>query len=399
MLHPVMFPPTDAGMLKALARWRRDMHRLPDLSGDEGVTAARVVSMLTPTSPDRLLQGLGGHGVAALYDSDRPGPRVLLRCELDGLPITETSAVTHRSAVPGKAHLCGHDGHMAILMGMAQRLGGHRPPKGSVVLMFQPAEEDGSGAAKVAADPAFAGLAPDWAFAIHNMPGMPLGHVGLVAGPVACASQGMRIVLSGRTAHASQPEAGISPAGAVADLIPALQALGSPGGGTDDPNFALVTLTHARIGQPAFGIAPGEAEVFATLRALTDARMAALVADARGMVSRIADTHGLRLEMRCCDDFASCRNDPEAVTVVGSALDRIGVPWGPHGLPMRPSEDFGGFATGPGRPKLALMMLGAGIDRPGLHNPDYDFPDVLIGPCMAILTAVLAELLGDRGAG
>lgn len=376
-----------------LTDWRHELHRTPELSGEEAETARRVEAVLRATGPDRIVTGLGGHGVAALYESAAPGPRVLLRCELDALPIEELSEAPHRSTVPGKGHLCGHDGHMAMLAATARLLGRTRPARGSVVLMFQPAEEDGSGAARVVADPAFADLQPDFAFAIHNMPGMPLGHVALAEGPSACASRGMRLRLTGRTAHASQPETGISPMQALADLMPALTAL-SQGTPLDDPDFALATVTHARMGEPAFGIAPGEAELFVTLRSLTDARMDRLVTEAENLVQKAAETARLQAEIAYDDIFVTTTSDAEAVDIATRALDRLALPHGRAPLPMRASEDFGRFGADAA---LAFLLLGAG-DRPALHNPDYDFPDDLIPTGAAIFTAIVAEILGFAGA-
>ena len=377
-----------------LTNWRRDLHRHPELSGEEERTAATVAAMLRQTDPDRLVTGLGGHGVAALYESGVPGPCVLFRAELDGLPIEDLGKVSHRSTVPGKGHLCGHDGHSAILAGMARMLGRRRPDRGSVVLMFQPAEENGSGAAKVVSDPAFAQFQPDYAFAIHNLPGMPLGRVAIVDGPTTCASRGMIVRLTGRTAHASMPETGLSPMQAVAGLMPRLSALGSGGRETADPDFALVTVTHARLGSPAFGVAPGEAEVHATLRALTDERMARLVDDAEELARDVAATEGLGIDIAYDDIFVACHNDPRAAGIVRRSLDALGMEHGPFMLPLRGSEDFGGFGA---EAKLALIFLGSGEDRPALHNPDYDFPDELIGIGTAILARVLEETAQSAG--
>jgi len=373
-----------------LTDWRHELHRHPELSGQEAETARRVEAVLRATGPDRIVTGLGGHGVAALYEGGEPGPRVLLRCELDALPIEELSDASHRSTVPGKGHLCGHDGHMAMLAAMARLLGRTRPAHGSVVLMFQPAEEDGSGAAKVVADPGFAELQPDFSFAIHNMPGMPLGHVALTDGPSACASRGMRLRLTGKTAHASQPETGLSPMSALASLMPALTAL-SQGSPLDDPEFALATVTHARMGEPAFGIAPGEAELYVTLRSLTDDRMERLVADAENLVQNAAEIAQLGAEIAYEDIFVTTTSDPEAVALATRALDRLELPYGRGPLPMRASEDFGQFGAGS---SLAFLLLGAGEDRPALHNPDYDFPDDLIATGAAIFTAIVDEILG-----
>jgi len=382
-------PRLDAAALADLVSWRRELHRHPEVSGHEAATAARVAARIEAARPDALLAGLGGHGVAAVFEGTAPGPVLMLRCELDALPIEETGAPEWRSTVPGMGHLCGHDGHMAILAGMAEILGRHRPGRGRVVLLFQPSEEDGQGAAAVIADPQFARIAPDWAFALHNMPGLPEGHVALRSGPVACASRGMRIALAGRTAHASQPETGVSPMAALSGLMPALTGLGA--GGIDDPDFALVTVTHARMGAPAFGIAPGEAEIFVTLRSLTDARMAGLVREAETLARQAAERHGLGIEITHHDVFAHCENAPEAVARLAAALDAEAIPHGPQGQPMRASEDFGRFGIDA---TSALMLLGAGLDRPALHNPDYDFPDALIETGLRGFVRLTGDLLG-----
>ena len=375
--------------LRALADWRRALHRSPELSGHEEATAREVRRFLGPTRPDRVVSDLGGHGLALVYDGAGPGPTVLIRAELDALPIEEVSTFDHRSARPGRGHLCGHDGHMAILAGVAQGLAAERPRRGRAVLLFQPAEEDGSGAEAVLADPKFAAIAPDFSFALHNMPGLPLGHAALKAGPVACASRGMKVALAGRTAHASTPDVGVSPMAALVALMPALTALGAHE--TLDEDFAMVTVTHAEMGARSFGVAPGEAEVWATLRTLTDARMTRLSAEAEALADRIARKEGLALSIGASDVFAHCDNAPAAVARLSAALDAEGVPHGWAGQPMLASEDFGVF----GRvAPSALFLLGAGEACPGLHSPDYDFPDALIGVGARIFLRVLREITG-----
>lgn len=375
--------------LAELTKWRRELHRRPELSGQEVETARKVEGTLAATGADRIVTGLGGHGVAAVYQGRAPGPTVMFRAELDGLPIEEVSAVPHRSIVPGRGHLCGHDGHTATVAALARGLARQRPARGRAVLMFQPAEENGAGAAAVVADPRFREIAPDYAFALHNMPGLPLGWVAVNVGPMSCASRGMRIVLSGKTAHAAMPEQGTSPMAVVARLLPGLTALG-PGGALDE-GFRLVTVTHARMGEPAFGIAPGYAEVWATLRTLTDAGMAALCAEAEALARAAAREAGLGVEIAYEDVFVHCENEPEAVAILRRALDAEGVPHGPEGQPMRPSEDFGRFGH---HARAAMFFLGAGETHPKLHNPDYDYPDELIAIGARIFMRALRDLLG-----
>lgn len=372
-----------------LTAWRRKLHEQPEISGEEEETAREVVSFLTPTEPDEILTGLGGHGVAVVYDSGRPGPTVLFRSETDALPIEELGDVPHRSKVPGKSHMCGHEGHTTILAAVGRQLGRERPAKGRVVLMFQPAEETGAGAAGVVADPRYDAILPDFAFSLHNLPGTPLGHVRLKEGVVNCASRGMRIVLTGKTAHSSMPETGTSPMPAVAELMPKLAALG--GGRFSEDDFAMVTVTHASMGEAVFGIAPGRAEVRVTLRTRLDERMADLVASAEALAKDAAARAGLGCEIDYHEIFVASLNAPEAVSHLRAAMDAEGISHDEAELPMRASEDFGHFGR---RAKSAMLFLGAGEHHPQLHNPDYDFPDDLIPIGARIFMRTARNLLG-----
>ena len=372
-----------------LTAWRRKLHRNPEISNEEERTAGEVVDFLADTKPDKVLTGLGGHGVAAVYDSGKEGPTVLFRSELDALPIHEVSGVPHSSLVPGKSHMCGHDGHTAILAALGRQLGRRRPARGRVVLMFQPAEETGNGAAGVVADPRFGAIAPDFAFSLHNLPGVPFGEVRLKAGVVNCASRGMRIVLEGKTAHSSMPETGVSPMMAVSQLMPALPALGN--GTFADDAFSMVTVTHASMGEPVFGIAPGSAEVWATLRTRRDDRMADLCAAAEALVASTAARHRLSARHEYHEIFVASVNAPDAVEHLRRALDEEGVAHGEGDLPMRASEDFGIFGR---KAASAMFFLGAGERHPALHNPDYDFPDDLIPIGSRIFMRAARNILG-----
>ena len=346
------------------AALRRALHARPELSGEEAETAARIAEALP--APDRVLTGLGGHGVAAIYQGAASGPTLMFRAELDGLPIAETSQAPHRSRIPGKGHLCGHDGHMATLVALAYEFARKRPQRGRAVLLFQPAEETGAGAAAVLADPRFAEIAPDLAFSWHNMPGLPLGHAALAAGPFACASRGLALTLTGRTAHASQPETGVSPMRALARLMPALTALGP--GGALEPGYRLVTVTHARLGEPTFGVAPGAADLYATLRTLSDDGMGALVGAAEALIHDTARAEGLGATLRYTDVFAHCENAPAATERLARALTAEGVPLG---APGRADAPLGGFRPLPPRRHVPAWR---GRTRPRAAQPRLRFP-------------------------
>jgi amidohydrolase len=352
-------------------------------------TAQTVQAWLASAGADRIVTGLGGHGVLGIYEGEAPGPSVMLRAELDALPIPETSVLSYRSVVPGKAHLCGHDGHMTILAGVALALHGKRPKRGRVLLLFQPAEEDGSGARAVLADEKFREFRPDFAFAVHNLPGVALGQVAIAEGLVNCASRGLQIRLIGRTAHASTPELGLSPAGALIRLLAEIGPLGRAG--DLDAEFAMVTITHARLGEPAFGIAPGYAELWLTLRTLSDAKMDNLRQRIDALVRSVAEDERLRTDITEHDVFSHCNNAPEAAAHLTRALDAEQVTYSAAGLPMRASEDFGVFGQ---TSTSAMMFLGAGVDHAGLHDSNYDFPDGLIEIGTRVFTRTLRNLLG-----
>lgn len=377
--------------LVELTTFRRELHRHPEVSGEEVETARTIATALKALNPTRILTGLGGHGVAAVFDSGTDGPTVLFRAELDALPIQECNDIAWASHIAGKSHVCGHDGHMTMLLALG-RLIAHKPiAKGRVVLMFQPAEEDGSGAKAVVADPAYQAIKADWAFAIHIEPGRPFGYVSTCAGLINCASLGLKIILTGKTAHAADPEDGTSPAQAIAELIPALDALGQ--GGALDDDFRLVTITHVQIGEPSFGVAPGNGVLYATLRTAGDAGMQSLEGASRKTVEQTAKEHGLSVDFEVCDNFAASINDADAYAVAAKAMDAIGVEYGDAGVPMRASEDFGVFGWDA---KAAMLCLGPGEDYAALHNPDYDFPDELIPVGSAIFERIARDLLGKR---
>lgn len=364
---------------------RRRLHRAPEVSGAEAGTAAIVAEFLADY-PCKVTTGLGGHGVIAVFDSGVPGPTVMIRAELDALPITQDSQAPWRSTVPGVAHLCGHDGHMAMVAALAPRLAAQPVARGRVILLFQPAEETGQGALAMLGDRCLPQA--DLVLALHNLPGVPLGQVRLCRGPTCCASQGVKIAMTGWTSHAADPGSGRSPAGALARLIPALDALGP--GGAMGPDFALTTVTHAHLGEACFGIAPGAAEVWVTLRTRDDAAMADLHARAVALATDICASEGVDCAISVHEAFAAVVNDAGAADSIARACAAMDVPCADDPAPQLFSEDFGQFAAlGP----TAIFWLGAGEDCPALHTPRYDFPEALLPIGTGIFeTAVRAAL-------
>lgn len=372
---------------------RHALHQTPEVSGQEQHTAKRIMQELLQAGADEIWTGLGGHGVAASFDGAADGPTVMIRCELDALPIHEVSQLPYRSQTDGNAHLCGHDGHMVMALGVGLALA-KRPASGRVILLFQPAEETGAGAAAVIDDPRWCEIKPDYAFAYHNVPGHPFGQIGLRAGPANCASRGMKITFTGKTSHAAAPEDGVSPATAIATLMQSIPDIcqndrQSEHGQTD---FALTTLTHVNLGAPSFGIAPGAGEMRVTLRSQTDARMDQMVTQAMVLLDgELQKQTGLCADLTWHEVFLATHNDPEAIAIASSAAERLKI--GSHIMtaPMRWSEDFGRY--GNDGAKAALLFIGAGEDHPQLHNPNYDFPDALIPIGVSLLLEIIDQIL------
>lgn len=376
-------------ILTQLTALRHELHQRPELSGQERDTAERIADLLKETGADHVLTGIGGHGVAAVFDSGKPGPSVGIRCELDGLPIQELSDLPYTSQVPGKGHLCGHDGHMTMVLGVARVMQSQRPTSGRVILLFQPAEETGHGAIAFRNDPQFAEISPDIVLSLHNLPGLDLGAVEICQGPANCASRGMQVVLTGKTSHAAAPQDGLSPAGALSTLMPALAALGQ--GGPLDEDYALTTVTHACLGERTVGVAPGRADLWVTLRTVSDARMSRLIDEAEALVRDAAHAEGLAVEINYDEVFEACVNHPDAVETLMRACADQNVPCTIVTEPQRFSEDFGQFGKSA---QSAMFWLGAGTDQPQLHNPDYDFPDALIPVGTGIFVSAIRRILG-----
>jgi len=382
-----MPPRLDPTLLDELTQFRRALHQHPECSGQEAHTAKCVQQFIKRYAPDTVLTELGGHGVAAIYRGVLSGPTVMIRADLDALPIQERSQIGHRSQVANTAHLCGHDGHTTMVAGLAVWLRAHPLSRGRVVLLFQPAEETGVGAAAIAMSPQFEDIRPDYVFALHNLPGYPLGQVVLSSCGFAAASRGVIIRLQGRPSHAAHPEDGSSPAIATARLIMGLTQLPQT---IDFHDFVLATVVHARLGEVAFGTSPGNAVVMATLRSYRDDDMARLTKAVEQLAQSTATTEGLAVDIRYTEIFPATVNHPDATERIKQAAIACGYDWIAKDTPFRWSEDFGHFTQMcPG----AMFGLGAGKNQPQLHNADYDFPDELIPYGLNLFTQLIVDLL------
>lgn len=370
-----------------LVNLRKELHKFPELSGREEATSRRISDFLIKLAPDELIQNLGGKGVAARFLSGSPGPRVMIRAELDALPINEINDFEYKSVNRGVSHKCGHDGHMVIAAGVARWFSLKRHKRGELVVMFQPSEENGEGARAVIKDHRFTRIEPDIVLALHNLPGYDLHEIVLREGVFAVASEGMIIELKGRTAHAGEPHKGVSPAAAVSGILRELPRLAESRNFND---FILVTIIHARIGEKAFGTSPSDAVIMATLRSGNENELEKLRSRAEDLVKNIALGEKLKLSVKWTERFPVTFNDPALTRLAGEISGRFGYKTRYIKNAFRWSEDFGWFTR---KHRGILFGLGAGKVYPGLHNPDYDFPDELIGTGVTVMGNICRELL------
>lgn len=373
-----------------IVSFRHELHQNPETSGSEKSTAARIEAWLQSFKPDALITKLGGFGIAAVYDAGA-GPVVLFRAELDALSLTETDPKAHKSLFPGVSHLCGHDGHMATLLGLAQYYCGNRPAQGKVVLLFQPEEETGAGALKVLSDTRFHSLKPDYVLALHNLPGFPLHRVLIKSGCFAAASKGMRIHFTGRTSHAAEPEKGLSPVNALAEFINRSSKLVSDF--NKNAGFGLLTIIHIKMGEPAFGTNPAEAEILLTLRAYDNENLSRLTAKTEQLACLITKKHKLAAKTSYTESFPATINDPQTVEIVENAAGKAGLSVYVLSQPFKWSEDFGHFTA---CFKGALIGFGSGESHPALHSAAYDFPDELIPTGVSLLTNIYEEVCNQQ---
>ena len=385
----VVNPPLLDGLLPQLVALRHAIHRRPDLSGQEAATAKRLFDFLAPFEPDRVVEGLGGCGLAVVFAGNRPGPTTVFTSELDAVPIADQGMGSHRSQVPGVGHLCGHDGHMVAAVGIGALLASRRSFKGRVVLLFRPQEETGRGAPAVVSDPRLVAMNPRYIFGFHTMPGYPLGAVLYRQGLFAWAATDFVVELLGKSAHGGQPGAGRSPAMALSQIMERFDNL-SAWFDLDLQGHAS-QAAYARLGESDHGTTPGSARMRATLRSRSDDGLQRLCDQADRMVAEIARKAGLQCKRWSENWIPATRNHRQAMELVLTSAREARLPAIELDDAQRWSDDFGVLTRHfPG----AFFGLGGGDACGQLHGPDFDFPDELLAPALRLYTALVARING-----
>ncbi len=357
--------------LAVLRSVRRELHQHPELSGQERQTSGRIIEHLLKVKPDELHTNIGGYGVLAKFAGKSTGPVILVRVDMDALPIQEVNQLAYKSERENTAHLCGHDGHTTIGLGLAQVMAKEKP-QGDVFILFQPAEETGEGAHRVMEDPVFKQYSFDKIIALHNLPGFPLHQVVVRDGPFASASVGLLIQLKGWTSHAAEPEMGLNPVDAFARIIQFLEPYRAVSPGHP---LQLATIVQLSVGELAFGTNAGKGVLGLTLRAETDKLLDELKEKILFEADRLAGEYGLSLTTQEREYFAATINENGFTYDVRNCAEQSGLTVKETEKAFRWSEDVGRLTSEYGG---GMFGLGAGVDQPPLHNPAYDFPDDLI---------------------
>ena len=329
--------------LENLIKLRKELHQNAELSGKEEKTSRIIYEQLLKFKPDHIITNIGGYGIVAIFDSNIPGSAIAIRADFDALPIQETNKFDHKSETLGVSHKCGHDGHTAILLGLAEILGNSKPVKGKVILIFQPEEETGSGAKKFIADPKFMDLNIDYVFAFHNLPGFPLKSIIIKEYTFSSASKGLIIKLQGKTSHAAYPEDGISPDIAVCEIISEFNKLSN--NEKIFGEFSIITIIYIKVGEIAFGTAAGDAEVMATLRSYSNTDMQLLCDNCQQIIDRISKKEKLEYSIEWTEEFPATNNDNDAVRILSKTCTNNNNKTIQLEEPFRWSEDFAHFTN------------------------------------------------------
>jgi amidohydrolase len=375
-------------LVPQLLSWRRDLHRHPELGFDVERTAGVVESTLRDLGIE-VRTGVGRSGVVGLLRApESRGPAVLLRADMDALPIQEVEGREYGSTVPGRMHACGHDGHTSMLLGAATLLSAERERlTRDVVLCFQPAEEGGAGAHVMIEDGLLETAEIGAAYGLHLWSQYPVGTVHVRPGPAMAGSDEFTARIIGRGGHGAEPDRAVDPIVAAAQAVTMLQTVVSRSVAPIEP--AVVTVGRFEAGR-APNVIPDHAEIEGTLRAFSHEVRQALRTRLREVLEGAAAAHGARVELELREGYPPVINDAAAVERVREvARDVVGESKLHEPPAIAASEDFSYYLEKlPG----AFVFVGAGNEARGItaahHSPRFDIDE----DALPVGTRLLAEL-------
>ncbi|WP_160004362.1 M20 aminoacylase family protein [Rhizobium sp. 18055] len=377
-----------ATLEQEMTAWRHDLHAHPEFGFEETRTAAFVAAKLREFGLD-VAEGIGGTGVVGTLTRGSGNRSIALRADMDALRIAEQGHRDYISQTPGTMHACGHDGHVAMLLGAARMLAEEGGFDGTVRFLFQPAEEWGKGALAMLDDGLMQRFPFDEIYGLHNMPGLAIGRFETRAGPVMSAEDNFEIVLKGLGGHAARPQAGNEVLVAACALVTNLQTIVSRR--LSPADIAVVSVTEL-ITDGTRNALPGLARVLGDARSFRPEVSADIERQMRTITQGTALAYNLTAEVNYTREFVPLNNDAALVeeafaaarTVFGDDSVRIA----PE--PMTASEDFARFLEHvPG----CFVFIGNGEGSAPLHNPNFDFNDAGLLPGARYHAAIVRRRL------
>lgn len=371
-----------------MKEWRRWLHAHPETAYEERGTADFVAGKLESFGLS-VHRGLAGTGVIGTLEAGG-GRTIALRADMDALPLEEKNDFAYRSALPGRMHACGHDGHVAMLLGAARYLARKKNFKGTVHFIFQPAEEGGGGAERMIKEGLFSKFPCEAVYGLHNWPDLPLGRFGLRPGPIMASSAKLEIELSGHGCHAAMPHTGVDIVLAASALVQGLHTIISRN--TDPLEPAVLSVTQVHAGD-AYNIIPGTATLRGTVRAFDTGTQDVIEKRIKEVCDGVCAAYGARAEVQVTRNYPPTVNNGEQAAICAAAAG--GVVGGENVVTVKPvtgSEDFSFMLREkPG----CYVFAGSGpvSDGRGLHNPRYDFNDGLLPVGAAYWASLVLEAL------
>ncbi|MBI3078119.1 MAG: amidohydrolase [Deltaproteobacteria bacterium] len=382
-------------LLPALTKLRRHLHAHPELGFEEYATAALVAARLRRLGL-RVRSHVGRTGVVAVLQGASRGPTLAFRACMDALPVTEPRHAPYASRSPGRAHACGHDAQVAILLGAVALLAPRASMlRGRVALIFQPAEELDAGARAMLADGLLQNPRLDAMVGFHGQPELPLGRVGVSPGPVMAAIDTFRLTIEGRGGHGALPHQTADPIVAAAAAVVGLQTVVSRG--VDPREAAVVTVGCLRAGETS-NVIPPRAELAGTVRALRPAVRRCVEARLRQVVERTCAALGTRARLDYRAMLPPLVNDPRWAARLRQAAAAV---LGPRAVvtaaPSMGGDDFSHYLAHVPGCYVWLGERASGRPVRPWHHPAYDVDDRVIPIGAAVLAQVALDFLGDGG--
>lgn len=354
-----------------LIEWRHDLHAHPETAFEEHRTASLVARELRAAGLE-VHEGIGRTGVVAVLRNG-DGPSVGLRADMDALDITETTGVPYASMTPGKMHACGHDGHTAMLLGAACHMASNPPSRGTVVFIFQPAEENEGGAREMVEDGLFDRFPVDCVFGMHNWPGLPVGQFAIHSGAMMAAQDNFELKIIGKGSHAGMPHQGIDPILVAGQVNTAWQAIVSRTLSPADAGVISITQFHAG---DTWNIIPESVLIRGTARSLSPEVRDRLEAEMGHRARLVAETFSARVEFDYQRRYPATINTPVETDLARAAAEAVaGEDAIRQDMPASMgAEDFSFMLQ---KKPGAYIWMGNGSAEGGrnLHNPNYDFND------------------------